>query len=91
MKQKLMQKNIGNDFHMYNMGIKIRSFLSAFMPNKGKAPEVGFCCIGITDSCFRQICKDFGADVVYSEMASSSALKFNSKKKTHHRNQHKLN
>ncbi|MCD4705468.1 tRNA-dihydrouridine synthase [bacterium] len=35
---------------------------------------------GITDSCFRQICKDFGADVVYSEMASSSALNFSSKK-----------
>ncbi|MEA2088449.1 MAG: tRNA-dihydrouridine synthase [Patescibacteria group bacterium] len=35
---------------------------------------------GITDSCFRQICKDFGVDVVYSEMASSSALKFSSKK-----------
>ncbi|NCF75221.1 MAG: tRNA dihydrouridine synthase DusB [Xanthomonadaceae bacterium] len=35
---------------------------------------------GITDSCFRQICKDFNADLVYSEMASSSALNFNSKK-----------
>lgn len=35
---------------------------------------------GITDSCFRQVCKDFGVEVVYSEMASSSALKFNSKK-----------
>ncbi len=29
---------------------------------------------GITDSAFRQICKDFGADLVYSEMASVTAL-----------------
>ncbi|MDD5290808.1 MAG: tRNA-dihydrouridine synthase [Patescibacteria group bacterium] len=32
---------------------------------------------GITDSAFRQICKDFGADVVYSEMASVTALTYN--------------
>ena len=32
---------------------------------------------GITDSAFRQICKDFGADVVYSEMASATALVYN--------------
>ncbi len=29
---------------------------------------------GITDSAFRQICKNFGADLVYSEMASVTAL-----------------
>jgi nifR3 family TIM-barrel protein len=29
---------------------------------------------GITDSAFRQICRKYGADVVYSEMASASAL-----------------
>jgi nifR3 family TIM-barrel protein len=29
---------------------------------------------GITDSAFRQICRQYGADVVYSEMASVSAL-----------------
>lgn len=35
---------------------------------------------GITDSPFRQICKSFGADAVYSEMASASALFFDSEK-----------
>lgn len=35
---------------------------------------------GITDSAFRQICRENGADVVYSEMASVSALYFNPKK-----------
>ena len=31
---------------------------------------------GVTDSAFRQICKSFGADVVYSEMASATALSY---------------
>jgi nifR3 family TIM-barrel protein len=35
---------------------------------------------GITDSAFRQICKSFGADVVYSEMASATALVYAPKK-----------
>ncbi len=35
---------------------------------------------GITDQPFRQICKDYGADVVYSEMASTSAIFYNKKK-----------
>jgi tRNA-dihydrouridine synthase B len=35
---------------------------------------------GITDSAFRQICKSFGADVVYSEMASATALALNPRK-----------
>jgi len=35
---------------------------------------------GVADSAFRQICKDFGADVVYSEMASATALAYNPKK-----------
>ena len=29
---------------------------------------------GITDSAFRRICKDFGADLVYSELSSSTGL-----------------
>ena len=35
---------------------------------------------GITDQPFRQICKSFGADAVYSEMASTSAIFYNKKK-----------
>ncbi len=31
---------------------------------------------GYTDSAFRQICKNFGADVVYSEMAAAAALAY---------------
>lgn len=36
------------------------------------APMAGF-----TDSAFRQICKEYGADLVYSEMASATALFYN--------------
>ncbi len=35
---------------------------------------------GYTNSAFRQICKYYGADVVYSEMASATALNFKGKK-----------
>jgi nifR3 family TIM-barrel protein len=31
---------------------------------------------GVSDMAFRQICKDFGADVLYSEMASVTALNY---------------
>ncbi len=36
------------------------------------APMAGF-----SDSAFRQICKKYGADVLYSEMASATALFYN--------------
>ena len=35
---------------------------------------------GYTNSAFRQICRVYGADVVYSEMASATALNFEGKK-----------
>ncbi len=35
---------------------------------------------GITDSAFRQICAEFGADVLYSEMGSVNALKYSPEK-----------
>jgi tRNA-dihydrouridine synthase len=35
---------------------------------------------GVTDSAFRQICRQFGADVVYSEMASATALTYSPEK-----------
>lgn len=35
---------------------------------------------GITDSAFREVCRKYGADVVYSEMASVSALYFKPQK-----------
>lgn len=40
------------------------------------APMAGF-----TDSAFRQICRKYGADVLYSEMASATALFYNQKDK----------
>ncbi|MEA1962667.1 MAG: tRNA-dihydrouridine synthase [Patescibacteria group bacterium] len=36
---------------------------------------------GISDSAFRQICKEFGADIMYSEMASATALFYDAKKR----------
>ena len=35
---------------------------------------------GVADSAFRQVCKSYGADVVYSEMASAAALCYQPKK-----------
>ncbi|MCK5219905.1 tRNA-dihydrouridine synthase, partial [bacterium] len=35
---------------------------------------------GITDSAFRQVCKSFGADLVYTEMVSADGLVYGSKK-----------
>jgi len=44
---------------------------SAGRPIFALAPMAGW-----TDSPFRQVCKSFGADIVYSEMASAAALTF---------------
>ncbi|MFA4937354.1 MAG: tRNA-dihydrouridine synthase [Patescibacteria group bacterium] len=35
---------------------------------------------GVTDMAFRQMCKRFGADVIYTEFASTNALAYNSQK-----------
>ncbi|HNP75222.1 MAG TPA: tRNA-dihydrouridine synthase family protein, partial [bacterium] len=35
---------------------------------------------GVTDSAFRQLCKHYGADVVYTEMVSADGLYYDSKK-----------
>ncbi len=49
--------------------------------NKLKKPILALAPMaGVTDSAFRQICQENGADVVYSEMANVSALFFNPKK-----------
>jgi len=37
---------------------------------------------GVTDSAFRLVCREQGADVVYSEMASATALAYGQEKKT---------
>lgn len=60
-------------FFMNNFWTKLNSECK-----KAKRPILALAPMaGITDSPFRQICKDFGADVVYSEMASTAALFFN--------------
>ena len=35
---------------------------------------------GVTDTAFRQMCKSYGADVIYTEFASSDALVYDNKK-----------
>jgi len=62
-------KTIYNQFIMQNFWKKLKRPIIALAPMAG-----------ITDAPFRQICKSFGADVVYSEMASASAIFFNKKK-----------
>lgn len=56
-----------------NFWIKLKE---AGRPILALAPLAGF-----TDSAFRQICRKFGADVLYSEMASATALYYNQKHK----------
>ncbi len=54
-----------------NFWLKLKS---SGRPILALAPLAGF-----TDSAFRQICRRYGADVVYSEMASATALFYNQK------------
>ncbi len=54
---------------MKNFWIKLKNKKK---PILALAPLAGF-----TDSAFRRICKKYGADVVYSEMASATALFYN--------------
>ena len=35
---------------------------------------------GVTDRAFRGICKEMGADIIYTEMVSAKALQFKNKK-----------
>ncbi|MBN1325461.1 tRNA dihydrouridine synthase DusB [Candidatus Falkowbacteria bacterium] len=55
--------------------------LAAEARSKLKKPIIALAPMaGITDSAFRQICKDFGADLVYSEMVCVDGLHYKSKK-----------
>ena len=60
--------------------IKSQDFYQKLKNSRKKAGQAIYALApmaGVTDSAFRQICKDFGADVVYSEMASATALAYN--------------
>ncbi len=54
---------------MVNFWIKIKPPILALAPMAG-----------ITDSAFRQLCRHYGADVVYTEMISADGLYYDSKK-----------
>lgn len=59
----------------------MKNFWLELKKNKKKDPILALAPLaGYTDSAFRLICKNFGADVVYSEMASVTALYYNSEK-----------
>ena len=59
----------------------MNNFWQELKNNKKNEPILALAPLaGYTDSAFRLLCKDFGADVVYSEMASVSALYYNSAK-----------
>ncbi|MFA6306861.1 MAG: tRNA-dihydrouridine synthase [Patescibacteria group bacterium] len=72
------QKNIASN--------RVKNFWSSFAKatqdkSKIKKPIYALAPMaGVADSAFRQICKSFGADVVYSEMISATAIVYNSKK-----------
>lgn len=58
--------------HMNNFWLKLKKKKQAIL---ALAPMAG-----ITDSAFRQMCKKYGADVVYTEMVSADGLHYDSKK-----------
>lgn len=59
----------------------MKDFWRELKKNKKNEPILALAPLaGFTDSAFRLICKQFGADVVYSEMASVSALNYKSEK-----------
>ncbi len=59
----------------------MNNFWQELKKNKKNEPILALAPLaGYTDSAFRFICKEFGADVVYSEMASVSALSYKSDK-----------
>jgi len=58
-----------DDFMINNFWLKLKN---KNKPILALAPMAGF-----TDSAFRKICKSYGADVLYSEMASATALFYN--------------
>ena len=60
-----------NDFMSENFWLKVKKRKK---PILALAPMAGF-----SDSAFRQICKKYGADILYSEMASATALFYNKK------------
>lgn len=76
MKLNLLNKNLGKELHFHNLGLKIKSLQAAFLLNekyqKLDAPEPGFCCIGITDSCFFkcQMCDKWKTDLSVDERFS---------------------
>ena len=54
---------------MKNFWLKIKKPILALAPMAG-----------VTDSAFRQLCREYGADVVYTEMVSADGLYYDSKK-----------
>ena len=71
-----MFDNVGTTFRISmskNFWLKLKKRPGS-NPILALAPMAGF-----SDSAFRQICKKYGADVLYSEMASATALFYNQK------------
>lgn len=69
----LRTRKTGREYTKNNLSEGMKSFWNKLnRPIYALAPMAG-----VTDSAFRQMCRQFGADVVYSEMASVNALVFN--------------